>query len=144
MNLPSRIQLHLPLVNTVNTNKQRVVGDFRLQINTNCRMVYVGLTSNKPFMFIIMKEYEFLGISGTDLSYLRLLKLLTILESTSLLAFVFSAGMQMVNSDWQNLRRFHFPWKSGCIVCLSGLKGRISAGDYREETIGEANGDFVS
>lgn len=65
-------------------------------------------------------------------------------ENNSLLALVFSAGIQMVNSDWQNLRRFHFPWKSGCIVCLSGLKGRISAGDYREETIGKANGDFVS
>lgn len=42
-------------------------------------MVYVGLTSNKPFMFIIMKEYAFSGVSGTDLRYLRLLKFLTIL-----------------------------------------------------------------
>lgn len=29
-------------------------------------------------------------------------------------------------------------------MCLSGLKGRISAGDYREETIVEVKGDFVS
>lgn len=50
----------------------------------------------------------------------------------------------MVNFDWQNLREFHSPWKSGYMVRLSGLKGRASAGDYREETIVKVKWDFVS
>lgn len=50
----------------------------------------------------------------------------------------------MVNSDWQSLRIFNFPRKSGYTVRLSGLKGIVSAGDYREETIVKVNWDFVS
>lgn len=46
-----------------------------------------------------------------------------------------SPGVNVVNPDWQNLREFHFPRKSGYTVRISGLKGRVSAGDYREETI---------
>lgn len=45
----------------------------------------------------------------------------------------------MVNSDWQSLRIFNFPRKSGYTVRLSGLKGIVSAGDYREETIVKVN-----
>lgn len=54
-----------------------------------------------------------------------------------------SPGIRMVSSDWQNLREFYFPRKSGYTVCLSGLKGRVSAGDYREETIVKVKWDFV-
>lgn len=56
----------------------------------------------------------------------------------------FQMAPKRFNSDWQHLTEFHFPWKSVRVVRWSGLKGRISAGDYREEAIVEVKGDFVS